>query len=84
MEEAINNLKQLCHPSMMDEPDALVNIKIEFDMKASKKDRYNFWNISRKMVCIIDCYNILGFKNSGVKSSRAKRCAIPFKVQVFY
>jgi hypothetical protein len=41
MEEAINNLKQLCHPSMMDEPDALVNIKIEFDMRASKKDRYS-------------------------------------------
>jgi len=40
MEEAINNLKQLCHPSMMDEPDALVNIKVEFDMRANKKDRY--------------------------------------------
>ena len=40
MEEAVNNLKQLCHPSMMDEPDALVNVKIEFDMRASKKDRY--------------------------------------------
>ena len=40
MEEAIGNLRQLCHPSMMDEPDALVNIKIEFDMRASKKDRF--------------------------------------------
>ena len=25
---------------MMDEPDALINIKIEFDMRANKKDRY--------------------------------------------
>ena len=43
IEEAINNLKQLCHPSMIDEPDALVNIKVEFDMRANKKDRYNFF-----------------------------------------
>ena len=53
MEEAINNLKQLCHPSMMDEPDALVNIKVEFDMRANKKDRYNFCQFSQKTVCII-------------------------------
>ena len=58
MEEAINNLKQLCHPSMMDEPDALVNIKIEFDMKASKKDRYNFWQFSHKTVCIFGLKNL--------------------------
>ena len=38
---------------MMDEPDALVNIKVEFDMRASKKDRSNFCQFSHKKVCII-------------------------------
>ena len=53
MEEAINNLKQLCHPSMMDEPDALVNIKVEFDMRANKKDRYNFFNFLIKQSALL-------------------------------
>ena len=83
MEEAINNLKQLCHPSMMDEPDALVNIKIEFDMKASKKDRYNFWNISRKTVCIIVCYNILGLKNlSNQVEPKAAQSLLKFRFSI--
>ena len=58
MEEAINNLKQLCHPSMMDEPDALVNIKVEFDMRASKKDRYIFFQFSHKnrKLCTVTKY----------------------------
>lgn len=38
--EAVDNLKLLCHPSMMNEPDALVFVKIEFDMRANKRDRY--------------------------------------------
>ena len=54
MEEAIGNLKQLCHPSLMNEPDALVNIKIEFDMRASKKDR--FLDGFNKTVAIVKQY----------------------------
>ncbi len=40
LEEAIFNLKQVCHPSVMNEPNAIVHAKIEFDMRATKKDRY--------------------------------------------
>ena len=34
------NLKQICHPSMKNDPDAMVHVKIELDMRSTKKDRY--------------------------------------------
>lgn len=38
--EAVESLKCLCHPSMMNEPDALIYVKIEFDMRGNKRDRF--------------------------------------------
>ena len=40
LEEAIENWRQLCGPTMYDDHNSLIHIKIEFDMRASKKDRY--------------------------------------------
>ena len=55
LEEAIENLKQICHPSMKNDPNALVHVKIEFDMRASKKDRY--LDGFTKMVPIVKAYD---------------------------
>lgn len=40
LEEAINELRLLYDPSMGNKPNALVEAKIEFDMRGSKRERY--------------------------------------------
>ena len=55
LEEAIVNLKQICHPSMNNDPDSLVHVKIEFDMRFSKKDRY--MDGFTKMIPIVKAYD---------------------------
>ena len=40
LKEAIENWRYLCSPSMHNDPNTLVHVKIEFDMRANKKDRY--------------------------------------------
>jgi hypothetical protein len=37
LEEAINNLRENYHPTLLDRSDDLVYAKVEFDMRGSKK-----------------------------------------------
>eukprot|EP00093_Oithona_nana_P008904 08904.XXX_29256_32054_1 [CDS] Oithona nana genome sequencing. len=55
LEEAIVNLKQICHPSMKNDPDAMVHVKIELDMRSTKKDRY--LDAFTKMIPIVKAYD---------------------------
>ena len=52
---SIVNLKQICHPSMNNDPDALVHVKIEFDLRLNKKDR--FMEGFTKMIPIVRAYD---------------------------
>ena len=40
LEEAIQELRLHNHPSMLNRPNAIVEAKIEFDLRGTKKDRY--------------------------------------------
>lgn len=55
MDEAMSNLRQIHDPTMLNDPDALVHIKVEFDMRATKKDRY--LEPFSKMVPIVKSYD---------------------------
>jgi len=55
LEEAIENWRVLCSPAMFDDEDTLVHVKIEFDMRASRKDRY--LDPFHKMMPIIKTYD---------------------------
>ena len=38
--EAVENLKQICHPTVYNDPESLIFAKIELDLRGTKKDRY--------------------------------------------
>ena len=40
MEEALSCLREHCHPTMFNVPDAMVFAKLEFNMSMAKKDKY--------------------------------------------
>jgi len=40
LSEALDCLREHYHPTMLDEPNGIVNVKIEFNMSTGKKDRY--------------------------------------------
>jgi hypothetical protein len=39
LDEAIHNLREHYHPTMLDRPDGLVHAKVEFNMRGVKKVR---------------------------------------------
>ena len=51
----LENWRVLCSPAMFDDEDTLVHVKIEFDMRASRKDRY--LDPFHKMMPIIKTYD---------------------------
>ena len=51
----LENWRVLCSPAMFDDEDTLVHVKIEFDMRASRKDRY--LDPFHKMMPIIKAYD---------------------------
>ena len=40
LEEAVNELRLLYHPSMGNQPNAIIEAKIEFDMRGAKREKY--------------------------------------------
>ena len=55
LEEAIEELRLQYHPSMGNKPNALVEAKIELDLRATKKERYI--DEFTKMVPIMNAYD---------------------------
>ena len=48
-------MKQICHPSVKNDPNALVHVKIELDMRSTKQGRY--LDAFTKMIPIVRAYD---------------------------